>query len=101
MARPNEFRARALQCLLETDPIAKTEGVAAMAAAHLAGGCELDNRTLFDVSATIPGRPALPALVQPRLLGRRSMATVEGRAMLIHALAHIEFNAVNLALDAL
>jgi uncharacterized ferritin-like protein (DUF455 family) len=29
------------------------------------------------------------------------MATVEGRAMLIHALAHIEFNAVNLALDAL
>jgi uncharacterized ferritin-like protein (DUF455 family) len=29
------------------------------------------------------------------------MATLEGRAMLIHALAHIEFNAVNLALDAL
>jgi uncharacterized ferritin-like protein (DUF455 family) len=29
------------------------------------------------------------------------MVTVEGRAMLIHALAHIEFNAVNLALDAL
>jgi uncharacterized ferritin-like protein (DUF455 family) len=29
------------------------------------------------------------------------MASVEGRAMLVHALAHIEFNAVNLALDAL
>jgi uncharacterized ferritin-like protein (DUF455 family) len=29
------------------------------------------------------------------------MVTVEGRAMLVHALAHIEFNAVNLALDAL
>jgi uncharacterized ferritin-like protein (DUF455 family) len=40
-------------------------------------------------------------LVPPRLVGRRSMATVEGRAMLIHALAHIEFNATNLALDAL
>jgi uncharacterized ferritin-like protein (DUF455 family) len=38
--------------------------------------------------------------VPPRLVGRRSMATVEGRAMLVHALAHIEFNAVNLALDA-
>ena len=29
------------------------------------------------------------------------MATVEGRAVLLHALAHIEFNAINLALDAL
>ena len=28
------------------------------------------------------------------------MTTVEGRAALIHALAHIEFNAINLALDA-
>jgi uncharacterized ferritin-like protein (DUF455 family) len=39
--------------------------------------------------------------VAPKLVGRRSMVTVEGRAMLVHALAHIEFNAVNLALDAL
>jgi uncharacterized ferritin-like protein (DUF455 family) len=39
--------------------------------------------------------------VSPKLVGRRSMATTEGRAMLIHALAHIEFNAINLALDAL
>jgi uncharacterized ferritin-like protein (DUF455 family) len=29
------------------------------------------------------------------------MVTVPGRAMLVHALAHIEFNAVNLALDAI
>jgi uncharacterized ferritin-like protein (DUF455 family) len=28
------------------------------------------------------------------------MGTPEGRAALIHALAHIEFNAINLALDA-
>jgi uncharacterized ferritin-like protein (DUF455 family) len=39
--------------------------------------------------------------VAPKLVGRRSMATPAGRAMLVHALAHIEFNAVNLALDAL
>jgi uncharacterized ferritin-like protein (DUF455 family) len=51
-------------------------------------------------AAAIPGRPARPELVSPRLLGRRSMNTPEGRAMLIHALAHIEFNAINLALDA-
>ena len=49
----------------------------------------------------IPGRPLRPALVAPLAAPRRSMATVEGRATLLHALAHIEFNAINLALDAL
>lgn len=29
------------------------------------------------------------------------MSTIEGRAVLIHALAHIEFNAINLALDVI
>jgi uncharacterized ferritin-like protein (DUF455 family) len=101
MARPLELRANALQCLLETDPVAKTEGIAALAQAYLAGDWEVDNSRAFDVAGTIPGRPARPQLVAPRLVGRRSMVTVEGRAMLIHALAHIEFNATNLALDAL
>jgi uncharacterized ferritin-like protein (DUF455 family) len=101
MARLFELRANALQCLLETDPITKTEGVAAMAKAWPAGGGEVDNGAVLAVSGTIPGRPARPVLVAPRLVGRRSMTTLEGRAMLIHALAHIEFNAVNLALDAL
>jgi uncharacterized ferritin-like protein (DUF455 family) len=87
--------------LLETDPVTKTDGVAAMANAWAAGECEVDSSAVLHASATIPGRPARPELVPPRLVGRRSMVTVEGRAMLIHALAHIEFNAVNLALDAL
>jgi uncharacterized ferritin-like protein (DUF455 family) len=101
MARPLELRANALQCLLETDPTAKTAAVAAMAQAFLAGELEVGNHAVLDVTGTIPGRPVRPELVPPRLVGRRSMATLEGRAMLIHALAHIEFNAVNLALDAL
>jgi len=104
MARPHDFpeelRAHALQCLVETDPAAKTAGVAALAQAHAAGTLRVDGGAVFRETASIPGRPARPALVPPRLVGRRSMATVEGRAMLVHALAHIEFNAVNLALDA-
>lgn len=72
-----------------------------MAAAWEAGALILEAGAGIDDSAAIPGRPARPELVPPRLVGRRSMATVEGRAMLIHALAHIEFNATNLALDAL
>ena len=96
-----ELRATALQCLLEPEPPAKAEGVAAMAQAWLAGGMRLDIDAAVPVAGAIPGRPARPELVPPRLVGRRSMATPEGRAMLVHSLAHIEFNAVNLALDAL
>ncbi len=46
------------------------------------------------------GRPAKPLLVAPKDVPRRSMHTEEGRVILCHALAHIEFNAINLALDA-
>src|SRR5690625_1895269 len=47
----------------------------------------------------IPGRTESPKIVDPRQVKQRSMHTVEGRAALLHALAHIEFNAINLALD--
>ena len=101
LALPPALRARALELLIETDPVAKTQGVAALAAAWRAGRCTLDPVAVLAAGiGAIPGRPARPQLVPPRLVGRRSMATPEGRAMLVHALAHIEFNAVNLALDA-
>lgn len=97
----SELRAQALQCLLEMDPAAKVVQVAAMTAAWEEGALALDPGAHLQAAAAIPGRPVKPDLVPPRLVGRRSMATVEGRAMLIHALSHIEFNATNLALDAL
>ncbi|QWE21135.1 ferritin-like domain-containing protein [Polynucleobacter sp. AP-Kolm-20A-A1] len=50
---------------------------------------------------TLPGRPAKPELVLPKLVPKRRMDTPEGRAGLLHSLAHIEFNAMNLALDAI
>ena len=59
----------------------------------LSGGSE-------PVSIPIPGRPQRPQLVAPRDLPRRSIHAPQGRAALLHALAHIEFNAINLALDA-
>lgn len=46
------------------------------------------------------GRPERPALVPPNRLAKRTLRDREGHAALIHALAHIEFNAINLALDA-
>ncbi len=47
-----------------------------------------------------PGRPTRPTLVDPRTVAPRAMGTPVGRATLLHAVAHIEFNAINLALDA-
>ncbi|WP_036167607.1 ferritin-like domain-containing protein [Massilia sp. 9096] len=104
MAHPPQLpdlRAEALQLLTESDPAAKSAGVAALARAQAQARARIDPTALLTPAGAIPGRPARPELVSPKRLGRRSMATVEGRAMLIHALAHIEFNAVNLALDAI
>jgi len=47
----------------------------------------------------VPGRPEQPTLVHPSALKNRAVGTLEGRASLIHALTHIEANAINLALD--
>ncbi len=49
---------------------------------------------------SLPGRPTLPTLVQPMAVPQRSPFTQEGLAALMHAVCHIEFNAINLALDA-
>lgn len=46
------------------------------------------------------GRPERPELVDPRQLRARGLGTIEGRVAAIHAVAHIEANAVDLALDA-
>lgn len=47
------------------------------------------------------GRPDLPELVHPARVPTRKVSQPEGRGMLLHSLAHIEFNAINLALDLL
>ena len=49
---------------------------------------------------TLPGHPKKPELVHPRELKRRGLGTERGRLALMHAVAHIEFNAINLAWDA-
>jgi uncharacterized ferritin-like protein (DUF455 family) len=45
------------------------------------------------------GRPARPELVPHRQVPQRSAKSPEGRARLLHAIVHIEFSAINLALD--
>lgn len=47
-----------------------------------------------------PGLPHQLELVAPKELNKRSIQSQPGRNVLMHAIAHIEFNAINLALDA-
>lgn len=47
------------------------------------------------------GRPERPLLVEPSRLPQRGLGSTVGRSALIHAVAHIEFNAINLACDAI
>jgi uncharacterized ferritin-like protein (DUF455 family) len=98
---PTELRHAALYWLGESHDAYKAQGVIALAQAWQRGELGLDTASGFSAQCVIPGRPAKPELVSPLSVKRRSMTTPEGRAILIHALAHIEFNAINLALDAI
>ena len=86
-------------CLLIREPAEKTACVHALWREWRAGSVA----AAVDAPRTPigqPGRPDRPQLVAPQQVPRRPADTVAGRAALIHALAHIEFTAINLALDA-
>lgn len=95
-----DLRESAINWLVNTSPARKAAGVKGLNTAWLSGEVALDAIAVLPEPLDIPGRPAKPVLVSPLEVGKRSMRTLEGRAALIHALAHIEFNAINLALDA-
>ena len=99
MARPVLVREEALACLLITDPWQKAESMQGLYKQVQQHGFAVSAGDL-DVPV-IPGRPDKPDLVPPRDLPRRRNNESTGHATLIHAICHIEFNAINLGLDAL
>ncbi|MFT3955108.1 MAG: ferritin-like domain-containing protein [Piscinibacter sp.] len=92
-----ELRAEALRLLLIADPVAKAAAVRAL---FDQPALPVDAGASLAEPPGLPGRPARPRLVQPKDVPARSPFTLEGRAALLHSIAHIEFNAINLALDA-
>ena len=92
--------AAAHTCLAAASPDDKPartfEAAAAFARGELSSDGELDGPEPI----RMPGRPATPKLVHPRDLPKRGFGSIEGRAAFIHAVAHIEFNAIDLAWDA-
>jgi uncharacterized ferritin-like protein (DUF455 family) len=95
-----DIRQLALQALCSADPADKVARTSALFEQSGQGLIDASQHAGAPSSAIVPGRPARPELLAHLKLTRRSPFTPEGRAALIHAIAHIEFNAINLALDA-
>ena len=91
------LRQQALETILMQDADAKAAAVRALPPV-----LQIDDdarcRTLAE-PAGVPGRPARPELRHPSEMKNRAVGSIEGRAALLHALAHIESNAIDLALD--
>ena len=92
--------ARAVACVLATSPDDKLALTRATAEAFARGELSMDGAGVEPDPIGEPGRPARPRLVHPREVAHRGLGTPIGRAAFVHAIAHIEFNAINLAWDA-
>lgn len=90
----------ALCCLLHTEPEKKVELTFSLQRDWLGDKLALDPTSDIQ-SLPVPGRPLAPELVDARDVPRRNISSLNGRLALVHAIAHIEFNAINLALDAI
>ena len=89
----------ARSCLDLADPEGKCSAVMAFGDEFESGACFPDENFPIETIGN-PGRPPRPELVNPAAVPRRRLGSPAGRSALVHAVAHIEFNAINLALDA-
>jgi len=118
-----ELRSAALTVLCISDPDAKVLALQSLWKAHgqtsthgmpsqhrtgdgnqvmLAEGLSLDTQKIFSCEGlVVPGRQCRPLLCPPQQVPNRSVHTELGLAAMVHAIGHIEFNAINLALDAI
>ncbi len=90
------IRRHALHLLLIRDPDEKARSTMEFDGADQVFGVDEH----LQEPTGLPGRPKRPRLVPQAQLVRRAVGTPQGRAALLHSLAHIECNAINLALDA-
>jgi uncharacterized ferritin-like protein (DUF455 family) len=87
-------------CLDAASPDDKVALTQEYSAAFVRGELRVDPDAPAPQPIRMPGRPQQPKLVPPRDLPQRGIGSAEGRAAFIHAIAHIEFNAIDLAWDA-
>jgi len=95
-----DLHAAAKRCIEAIDPTDKLRLTRAAWQAFLAGELRADPAAPPPAPIAAPGRPERPLLVNARQVPQRGLGSEKGRAALVHAVAHIEFNAINLAWDA-
>src|SRR5690242_4729316 len=95
-----DLHAAAKRCLDAADPAEKLRLTHATWQALQAGELAPDAAAPAPLPIGAPGRPTRPVLVSARQVPQRGLGTPEGRAALVHAAAHSEFNAINLAWHA-
>lgn len=100
--RPTCARSGALAALMERDAARKVALALDLREALQSGRLPIHPAIALQPpeASAPPGRPARPELLPAQQMPRRNASHPHGRAALLHALAHIEFNAINLALDA-
>jgi uncharacterized ferritin-like protein (DUF455 family) len=94
---PSTLTTGIVDCITTQDALDKARNTRALVAEWRGG-------SITDIGKSAPpdrpGRPPLPELRPPRdVPKRRITGGVAGRVALIHAIAHIELNAIDLALD--
>jgi uncharacterized ferritin-like protein (DUF455 family) len=85
--------------VLAADPVEKVRLAAVVAAAWRERRLSIGALSTAEPMPNRPGRPARPELLQPRSMPKRSPRGPRGRIALLHALAHIELNAVDMTWD--
>lgn len=94
-----ELRAHCLKALATSDLNQKLNQVKVIYESFRSHHVTIDSKVAIEHSYHLPGAPVKPQIVPPRLVEKRSASTEHGKLIFVHALAHIEFNAINLALD--
>ncbi|TAG26045.1 MAG: DUF455 family protein [Burkholderiales bacterium] len=89
---------KALQCTVSDEKVALARLLYAQAATLLVADSNLSES--IEAIKPLPGQPEKPVLMQHLDVPQRSIHTPRGLAGLVHSVCHIEFNAINLALDA-
>ncbi|PHS27758.1 MAG: rhamnosyltransferase [Robiginitomaculum sp.] len=97
----NNLLSRAVTLLHLADPVKKAERTCQLARDWQNRKLVLDPDKASPVPPEQPGRPANLEQVAPGAVPKRRVGTAEGRIALLHAIAHIELNAIDLALDML
>ncbi|MDD7908484.1 ferritin-like domain-containing protein [Pseudovibrio exalbescens] len=84
-----------------TDPSEKASLAYEVAQKWFSGGLGLHRSALDKDMPNRPGRPDKPVLLPPRDMPKRAMGGKAGKLALLHSLAHIELNAIDLTWDLL